>query len=231
MITDNGSRPEEIHRPLVDVRDMIVVHTAMLREFRLVTQAVAGVPAGSSKRAAIVDGHLRFVCDLLHHHHEGEDELLWPKLRARVTPSALTLIDAVEAQHAQLDVALDRVAAARSAWTRDPGVAQRDALVTELRTLQKLLGDHLELEERSLLPLAAAVLTEAEWNQVGEAGAAALPKSKLPLVFGMFSYEGDPAVVASMLSAAPALPRLLMPHIAPRAYARLASRVYGTSRP
>jgi len=44
---------------------------------------------------------------------------------------------------------------------------------------------------------------------------AVIAKSKLPLVFGMFMYEGDPTVLRMMLSTAPALPRLLMPRIAP----------------
>ena len=47
----------------------------------------------------------------------------------------------------------------------------------------------------------------------------------------MFAYEGDPQVLAGMLQAAPALPRLLVPLVAPRIYARRASRVHGTSRP
>jgi hypothetical protein len=42
---------------------------------------------------------------------------------------------------------------------------------------------------------------------------------------------GDPAVLAGMLRAAPALPRLLVPLIAGRVYARRAARVHGTPRP
>ena len=34
-----------------------------------------------------------------------------------------------------------------------------------------------------------------------------------------------------MLSHAPLLPRLLMPHLAPRAYARYARRLHGTTTP
>lgn len=82
-----------------------------------------------------------------------------------------------------------------------------------------------------MLPLAAGVLTEAEWNAIGEAGAAGLPKSSLPLVFGMFAYEGDPAVLRDMLKAAPAVPRVVIPRVAPRVYARRALQVHGTRRP
>jgi hypothetical protein len=53
----------------------------------------------------------------------------------------------------------------------------------------------------------------------------------MALVFGMFAYEGDPEVLAQMLHSAPALPRLIIPLIAPHAYARRATRIYGTARP
>lgn len=216
-------------RPLVDVRDMIVVHTAMLREFRLAPRAVRRTEPGDRKQAAAVAGHLEFVCGLLHHHHSGEDELLWPKLRERT--AATTLIDEGEAQHAEIDGALRDVDAARQAWADEPDRIHRDALADRLERLHAALRTHLELEERALLPLAAAALTADEWHAIGEAAVAATSKNVLPLVFGMFAYEGDPAVLRGMLAKAPALPRLLLPRIAPRVYARRARQVHGTARP
>jgi hemerythrin-like domain-containing protein len=218
------------HAP-VDVRDMLVVHTALLREFRLAPAAVIRVPTGARSRSATVDRHLGLLCDLLHHHHVGEDELLWPVLRSRLPAQAMAHLDEAEAQHAGLDQALNRVRTARRTWVERVDDESRDALVATLQTLHRLLAEHLDAEERTLLPLAAAHLTEFEWAAVGEAGAAAIPKSKMPLVFGMFAYEGDPAVLAGMLSAAPALPRMVLPRIAPLAYARRAAQVHGTPRP
>jgi iron-sulfur cluster repair protein YtfE (RIC family) len=218
-------------QPPVDVRDMLVVHTALLREFRLAPDAVLRVPAGARGRASAVDRHLGLLCDLLHHHHAGEDELLWPVLRPRLPAKAVAHLDEAEAQHAGLAEALDRVGAARRPWVARVDAGSADVLIGALRTLHRLLADHLDAEERVLLPLAAAHLTEDEWQAVAEAGAAAIPKSRMPLVFGMFAYEGDPQVLAGMLSAAPALPRLLVPRIAPRLYARRAAQVHGTPRP
>ena len=215
----------------VDVRDMIVVHTALIREFRLAPEAVTRVKAGDRRQAATVDQHVGLLCDLLHHHHTGEDELLWPPLRARLPEPALALLDEAEAQHSDLDEALDRVGAARKTWTQQVDTDSARLLIEALRDLHRLLAEHVDAEERTLLPLAAAHLSEAEWNAVGEAGAASVPKSLMPLVFGMFAYEGEPDVLAAMLQAAPLLPRLLVPRIAPRVYARRAARLYGTARP
>lgn len=168
---------------------------------------------------------------MLHHHHQAEDELLWPKLRARVKSSAIEVIDEVEAQHQVIDATLSRVAERESAWAQDPTPGHRDSLAAELAGLYAVLADHLELEERALLPLAAAVLTTDEWHAVGAAGVASIPKSVMPLVIGMFLYEGDPAVITDMLKEAPLVVRTVFPMIAPRAYARRARRIHGTRQP
>jgi hemerythrin-like domain-containing protein len=229
--TDPQGRPVPAEEAVVDVRDMLVVHTALLREFRIIPAAIGRVAAGDRRRAAVVDRHLGLLCDLLHHHHEGEDDLLWPPLRRRVPAAAVALLEDAEAQHAALDAALAEVAAARRGWRENLDDTSRDHLADTVRTLHALLAAHLDDEERTLLPLAASYLTEAEWKAVGAAGAAAVPKHLLPLVFGMFAYEGDPAVLATMLADAPAVPRAVVPLVAPRVYARRAALVHGTSRP
>lgn len=216
---------------LVDVRDMIVVHTALLREFRLAPAAVTHTAPGNRKRAQAVAGHLRFLCDMLHHHHSGEDELLWPKLRARAAESAHELIGEMESQHAHIDGALSRVRQLRDAWRANPSVTLRTELAAALTALHAALSEHLDLEERALLPLAASLLTPDEWHAIGERAVAAMRKPELALSFGMFSYEGDRAVLRDMLATAPPPVRLLLPHIAPRLYAHRAKAIHGTARP
>lgn len=231
MSPENRAQAVTTEHPTVDVRDMLVVHTALLREFRLAPATVTRVPPGARRQVAAVDRHLGFLCDLLHHHHTGEDKHLWPSLRTRVPDSALPLLDEAEAQHAGIEEALQRVTAARRRWARQPDAANRDELAGALRRLHALLAEHLDAEERRLLPLAAAHLSEREWMAIGESAVASLPKSALPLLFGMFAYEGDPGVLADMLKSAPPPVRLIVPRIAPAIYARRAARVHGTPRP
>ncbi len=231
MPCDIASVDLAVDLPLVDVRDMIVVHTAMLREFRLAPAAVTRTPPGDRKQARVVAGHLRFLCDMLHHHHAGEDELLWPKLRERTPGASGRVIEEVEAQHRDIDAALTVVEQVRDAWPAQARATDRDLLAAHLDRLYASLSDHLDLEERELLPLAAGALTEAEWNAIGEAAVAAMPKPARVLAFGMFAYEGDPAVLRGMLKTAPPPARIVLPHVAPRAYARRARRIHGTPRP
>jgi hemerythrin-like domain-containing protein len=199
---------------MVDTRDMIVVHTALLRELRLAPQLV-------ERGALHARAHVAFVLDLLEHHHAGEDRLLWPVLRGRVPPELQHLLDHTGQQHRGIE---ELVEAARN----EP---DDDRLAALLRRLHDLVAEHLDAEERDILPLAALHLTQAEWAAIGENGAAAVPRTKLPLLFGMFMYEGDPDVVRDMLSSAPPVARALLPRIAPHAYARYCRRVHGTRRP
>lgn len=196
---------------MVDTRDMIVVHTALLRELRLAAKLVeCGGPHAQE--------HVAFVLDLLEHHHAGEDWLLWPVLRDRVPPEMQHLLDHTGEQHRGIE---ELVEAARSE-------ADDARLAALLGRLHDVVAEHLDAEERNVLPLAALHLTQAEWAAIGQNGAAAVPRTKLPLLFGMFMYEGDPEVVREMLSSAPPVVRALLPRIAPGAYARYCRRVHGT---
>jgi hypothetical protein len=142
-------------------------------------------------------------------------------LRGRLPPHLHHLLDHTGDQHRQID---ELVEAARS----EPDNHRLAAL---LRRLHDLVAEHLDAEERDILPLAALHLTQAEWAAIGENGATAVPRTKLPLLFGMFMYEGDPHVIRHMLASAPPLVRAVLPRIAPRAYARYCRRVHGTRHP
>ena len=72
-------------------------------------------------------------------------------------------------------------------------------------------------------------LTQAEWDELGQKGMGGIPKSKLPMIFGMIMKDGDPEVIREMLSHAPLVPRLLLPFAGPRAYTRYARRLYGAA--
>jgi hypothetical protein len=96
--------------------------------------------------------------------------------------------------------------------------------------MHPLLVEHLAAEEEQVLPLAARALTQAEWDELGERGTAAIPRAKMPVLFGMLMAEGDPEVLRTMIGHAPLVPRLVVPRIAPRAYGRYSRHVHGIPR-
>jgi iron-sulfur cluster repair protein YtfE (RIC family) len=215
----------------VDTRDMIVVHTAFRREFRLAPGLVRTTSVGDLSRAAIVAAHLELMTGFVQLHHMEEDRLLWPKLLDRASDQLATVVTVAQTQHKQIHDLVASVEALGLRWTRRAAAAEREELANVLDQLYVLLKEHLDAEEQHILPLAARWLSPAEWYQLGEEAMSELPRKKLALIFGMLMYQGNPEVISSILAHAPLLPRLLMPALGPRAYARYARRVHGTTKP
>jgi hemerythrin-like domain-containing protein len=82
-----------------DIRGMLVVHDSIRRQFGQAPARVRGVPPGDSDRADVVADHIVLLGDLLHHHHAGEDRLLWPVLQPRVATEVAGTVERMETQH------------------------------------------------------------------------------------------------------------------------------------
>ena len=74
---------------------------------------VAAVQAGNTDRARVLASHLRWYRTGLHNHHQGEDELIWPLLHARVRvhTDVVTRMEQ-EQQHVRIAQSLDEVMSA-----------------------------------------------------------------------------------------------------------------------
>jgi hemerythrin-like domain-containing protein len=97
----------------------------------------------------------------LHIHHTAEDESLWPMLRAAIAaPDELAVLDAMEAEHAQLDPQLERIDSQTAAGSGAEATAA-------VRDLAGGLARHMRHEENSALPLIDAYLGPAGWAEFG----------------------------------------------------------------
>jgi hemerythrin-like domain-containing protein len=92
----------------VNTLDMVLVHRVFRREFRYAAEFIEGVRAGDVAHAQVVGDHLTFMLSALHHHHAAEDDLVWPKLQARVASSEADLQRMVD-EHAAIAAAVHRV--------------------------------------------------------------------------------------------------------------------------
>lgn len=221
----------ELDRPLVDTSVMPTIHSFLRREVRLAGGVVRRVAPHDVRRAAVVDDHLGFLMDSLHHHHTIEDEWMWPVLLKKVPEELAPIVHLMEQQHAGVDAAITGIADVRRVFRAAALPADRDHLAGLLDDLHAALVEHLEAEEHHLLPIAARTMTQAEWDAMGTAGKAGTPRGRAALVFGMFAYEGDPEVVRGMLADAPAPVRALVPRLARRAFRKHAREIHGTATP
>jgi hemerythrin-like domain-containing protein len=212
---------------LTDVHDMIVVHRAFRRELRLLPELVRGVRPGDTARARQVADATRLILKGLHLHHTGEDELLWPKLLERAAPDAAT-IARMEAQHVQVDHHLARLGPALSRWEVEARPAVGEEVASVLDAARTVLLEHLDEEEREVLPLAARHLTQAEWSQLGEHGMAAIRLRELPLLFGAVLEDATPQERAAMVRVLPLPVRLLLRPVLLPHYRRYVRRLRTT---
>ncbi|GAA0733795.1 hemerythrin domain-containing protein [Dactylosporangium roseum] len=136
------------------------------RRFAALVRSIAdGTTASSPARARAIERYLTSLCAGIHHHHQAEDEVLWPVLEA----AAGAEVDLTELtdDHAQLDPLLDRLRAearALSAAPRDRAAAAR--LATTLAALRDLLDEHIDDEERTVFPVITRYVSHAEWQRV-----------------------------------------------------------------
>jgi len=214
---------------LTDVRMMTVAHTSFRRELKLAVPAVRS--AAGERRVVEVAGHVELWLELVHHHHSIEDELLWDRLVDRVPEDLEPLVGLMEEQHEVVGGLLDRSWPLVTAWRRSRSVDDRDALADHLGVLVALLCEHLDTEERHVLPLMARHITEAEWQEFTERGMESIPKGMLLTGFGMMLYEGDPAAIALEIAKLPAPLRPVLPVLGRWAFRRYARRLHGTPSP
>ena len=215
---------------VTDVRDMYLIHTTLRRELRLGALQVRTVPAGDVERAAVLLDHVRFIDSVLHHHHDSEDRMVWPLLLERAPAEAGALVPLMEEQHGAIDAALAEVDALMPAFAETAGPREGAALADALDGMVKLLVEHLAVEEERALPLMERHITQEEWTQVTSDGAGEFDQEKIPVLFGMMMYEGDPDTIRDVIDGMPPEVRPVA-QFAPGLYADYALRVHGTATP
>ncbi|MEV0567443.1 hemerythrin domain-containing protein [Dactylosporangium sp. NPDC050588] len=192
-----------------DVHEMVVVHRAFRREFGAAAGLVRRTPAGDTRRARIVAEHLRLCAAGLEMHHTGEDIVLWPLLLERSAPST-GLVETMQAQHHGIDELVEAVTPALAAWEAAPTEAGGERLAALCERFTAALLEHLDLEEREVLPLASRHVTAAEWNQMGQHGKDTMTPGQLPIMFGLVLQDADGEERARMLGNLPLPVRLLL---------------------
>ncbi|MFJ9648874.1 hemerythrin domain-containing protein [Streptomyces sp. NPDC004244] len=197
--------------------EMVVVHRVFRRESALLPRLVRAVPAGATARAAAVGAHLAEYVTGLHHHHTVEDEMIWPLLRERAADGLL--VERMEEQHERIDRSLAAVNDRAPVWQQTANRAAGTELALALEEHRAALLEHLDDEERLLLPLVAAHLTVAEWDAVGRRGLETVPKDKLMLALGSLLEDATPQEQAYFLGKAPLIGRLLWKAFGRRQYA------------
>ncbi len=169
MSTNITVTPRVDGDPQPDVMGLLLAHRTMLRDLRrlsVLSQQIAdGAIILTPRRANAIATYLEDLCTSIHHHHSAEDDILWPVIEA----SAGAHVDLTELSddHAVLDPKLDRVRAGAAALRSRESLPQsRSALAADLADLRDTLTEHIEEEERDIIPVIHRYVSVADWNRV-----------------------------------------------------------------
>ncbi|MEZ5407492.1 MAG: hemerythrin domain-containing protein [Acidimicrobiales bacterium] len=191
-----------------DTTMMRIVHDALRRDLeRVRIIAVEADPPPDGRQRAAIARHLRWMTAFLDAHHRSEDEGLYPVVRERAT-GARELLDAMAADHEAVAVAVARLDGAADAYGSGGEPAH---LVAALDDLTAILLPHLRREEDEAMPVASAVVTNAEWSDIEQRHNL---DGKSPAQLGREGHwlidEADPADRARVLGLVPPVPRVLL---------------------
>lgn len=216
----------------IDAGEMALVHRVFRRAFGEIPGLIQRVAPGDVAGARTVGDHLELILLVLHHHHAAEDDLLWPKLYARA-PAAAERIHQVATQHSHIAALVDDLDSARTAWVRAPDRESAGRLCGALTALGTAVGEHLDDEERDVVPLIEQNVSSEEWQQMLDRGAAFLtPRTvRRALVFGGLVLEAadSPRQRAQFLAGLPRGPRMLVTLFSARALAAQRRKLAGVT--
>jgi hypothetical protein len=199
---------------------MYAVHIMFRREFAALPGLIGGVAAGDRARTRVIADHVALITDLLHVHHRSEDAHCWPKLVTRGPQDVAPIVELMESQHKGVDTALQAVEQKTAMWRESAIATDRDALADAVEEILQPLGEHLDTEEKNILPLIDRYLTAEEWADVGNKGLVNVPRSKVPVLFGMMLRDASDVHLKLFKEAIPTPVFAVMSRVGPIAYKR-----------
>ena len=125
-----------------------IIHAAVRRDVTRTEQALRALRDGDGQRAREIGTAWSNLVRELTHHHEAEDEHLWPFLQSRGV--ALTLLEQMEAEHVAMKSALASVSSSIKTLVAAPTADHATAAADETARAEVVINGHLEHEERDV---------------------------------------------------------------------------------
>jgi hemerythrin-like domain-containing protein len=154
----------------IDMIGMYVLHHAFRRDLDRFLRAVPATPAADRDAWRRLADRWEWFAFVLHHHHTAEDDGLWPPLVERVQragdTAGLAVLDAMEAEHAEIDPLLAACRAGFQRLTVAPDADAKAALEVRLVATRRILDAHLGHEERDAIPLVQRHIDPGLWSRL-----------------------------------------------------------------
>jgi len=212
-----------------DTRAMGIVHRALLRDLNRARVVLTAAQAAQGPQRKALAEHLQWMMRVLHMHHTGEDEGLYPLVRER-NAAAAELLDRMDADHHRIAPGITAVEEAAAEYGSTDLLGRERYLLAAIDTLEATLIPHLRREEDEMMPVVSATITNAEWHSWDQ------QYNIKPKSFMELGREGhwliddvsdeDREVVVGLV---PAVPRFILLRGFAGSYRRLRTRCWGSA--
>jgi hypothetical protein len=193
------------------------IHRVFLWAYSEAPGLVRSAAAGDTARAAYVGEVLGNFDKLLHIHHEGEDELMYPQLKERAPACALHVAQMLD-QHRQVTQRLEEIGPIRLRWIETADAETGEDLARRYEDLSSVLNEHLRREVTEVMPAVDKVMTQDELKAAAEHGSSQVSNKFLVGYLGMVLATNPPADRKELFKEIPAPVRLAYRLIGRRMY-------------
>ena len=152
----------------VDMFMMYLMHHAFRRDLTAFAAAVPHTPVDDLVTWQALADRWTLFAEALHHHHSGEDAWLWPALLDVAADTDRGTLEAMEAEHEDIDPLLEAAAAGFDRMAAGGGEDERAALAVRLVAARECLGRHLVHEETDAMRVLQEHFSQADWDALDE---------------------------------------------------------------
>jgi hemerythrin-like domain-containing protein len=194
-----------------------VIHAAVRRDLTRLDAALGAVPDGDTARAQQLHRAYANFHQQLKHHHQQEDDIVFPALK-KLGVDAM-LVGEMDSEHHAMADALDETATAMRRYATSGSAADAAAARESVRSTAQVVERHLAHEEAELEPL----IEPYKEDPVYKAAEKELRKGPITRagIFMAWLTDGmEPQVESSLKSYIPAPVLLLLSKVFGRRYHR-----------
>ena len=209
-----------------DLRGYRAIHVALRDAAHAMAAAAPSLTASEPKRLAAFRAYWKGYAGEVLAHHTTEDDVVFPEL-VRRAPELAALMDRTDADHHHLDELMEDVTTALAAISEGAGSERAAAL---LRQVADHMEEHLDMEDRDLLPVIEVSFTQEEYDALEEKALAIIgfgAQAAFTIPFLAASVDDETRV--ALLGDAP-LPVKVILRLFKGRYAKMATLALGSPR-
>ncbi len=150
----------------IDMQTMYLMHHAFRRDLDAFADAVRNTPAGDRRTWTALADRWELFAEVLHKHHSAEDDHIWPTLVQVGTPEDVAVLEAMEAEHGEIDPLLESCAAGFRRLAHRADEDARAALAVRVCAARESLRRHLAHEETDAIAIIQRLVSAEQFAEI-----------------------------------------------------------------